>query len=74
MDLAILKKENAVIITIPIDVTVHLENLREQSKNNWCTGKLLFSTHEWPRDIHEFDYHQNLHLHLQPGEVKIIKL
>ena len=58
----------------PIDVTVHLENLREQSKNNWCTGKLLFSTHEWPRDIHEFDYHQNLHLHLQPGEVKIIKL
>ena len=58
----------------PIDVTVHLENLREQSKNTWCTGKLLFSTHEWQREVHEFDYNRNLHLHLQPGEVKIIKL
>ncbi len=58
----------------PIDVMVHLENLREQSKNTWCTGKLLFSTHEWQREVHEFDYNRNLHLHLQPGEVKIIKL
>lgn len=58
----------------PIDVTVHLENLREQSKNTWCTGKLLFSTHEWQREVHEFDYNRNLHLHLHPGEVKIIKL
>ena len=58
----------------PIDITVHLENLREQSKNTWCTGKLLFSTHEWQREVHEFDYNRNLHLHLQPGEVKIIKL
>ena len=58
----------------PIDVTVHLENLREQSGNTWCTGSLLFSTHEWQRDIYEFDYNRNLRVHLQPGEVKIIKL
>ena len=58
----------------PIDVTVHLENLRTQSGNTWCTGSLLFSTHEWQREVHEFDYNKNLHLHLQPGEVKIIKL
>lgn len=58
----------------PIDVTVHLEDLRTQSGNTWCTGSLLFSTHEWQREVHEFDGNRNLRVHLQPGEVKIIKL
>ena len=35
---------------------------------------LLFSTHEWQREVHEFDGNRNLRVHLQPGEVKIIKL
>ena len=58
----------------PIDVTVHIEDLRKNSGNTWCTGSLLFSTHEWQREVHEFDNNHNLRLHLQPGEVKIIKL
>lgn len=58
----------------PIEVTVHLEDLRHNSGNTWCTGSLLFSTHEWQREVHEFDNNHNLRLHLQPGEVKIIKL
>ena len=58
----------------PIDVTVHIEDLRYQSGNNWFTGRLLYSTHEWGREVHEFDLNGNLRVHLQPGEVKIIKL
>lgn len=58
----------------PIEVTVHLEDLRHNSGNTWCTGSLLFSTHEWQREVHEFDNNHNLRLRLQPGEVKIIKL
>lgn len=58
----------------PIDVTVHIEDLRYQSGNNWLTGRLLYSTHEWGREVHEFDLNGNLRVHLQPGEVKIIKL
>ena len=57
-----------------IDTTVHLGDLRAKSGNTSTKGYLLYSTHEWQRDIYEFDLHCNLKLHLQPGEVKIIKL
>ena len=57
-----------------IEVTVHLNELRQKSGNIWMTGELLYSTHEATRSVHEFNDNQNLVLQLQPGEVKIIKL
>jgi glycosidase len=53
---------------------VNIGELRYQSGNNSRLGKLLYSQHEWPREIKEFDQDGNLHLFLKPGEVKIIKL
>lgn len=56
------------------DLTVHIGDLRDQSNNYSTKGYLMYSTHEWARDIYEFDLNRNLKLHMQPGEVKIIKL
>ena len=58
----------------PIEVTVHLNELRQKSGNIWCTGELLYSSHEAKKKIQEFNEYQDLYLSLQPGEVKIIKL
>ncbi len=57
-----------------VDFTVHLEDLRQKSGNTATKGYLKYSTHEWHRDVYEFDLHRNLKLHMQPGEVKIINL
>jgi len=48
--------------------------LRELSKNNEESGKLLFSTHEGPRAFTQFINKDILDIHLGPGEVKIINL
>ena len=55
-------------------VFVNIENIRSKSSNTSTNGKLIFSTHEWERDIHEFDNDGNLNLYMSAGEVKIIKL
>jgi len=57
----------------PCQIKVNLQELRAKSGNNWHSGRLLYSTHEWVRDVHEFDEVGDLHLHLDAGEVKVIK-
>ena len=59
---------------IPITVRVNLSEARKKSGNSWHQGQLLLSTHEPVRQIREFDDRGDLHLYLQPGEVKIIKI
>jgi len=49
-------------------------DLRQASNNQETMGKLLFSTHEGPRDFTQFDNHNNLDLHLGAGEIKIVEL
>ena len=58
----------------PISVRVDLGELRAKSGNRWHFGKLLYSTHEWARDVNEFDERGDLRLWLAPGEVKVIKV
>jgi len=55
-------------------IYVNIEDIRSKSSNSNRMGKLIFSTHEWERDVHEFDYDGNLNLYMAAGEVKIIKL
>ncbi len=55
-------------------VYVNIDNIRNKSGNTSRFGKLIFSTHEWERDIHEFDNEGNLNIYMAAGEVKIIKL
>lgn len=57
-----------------IHLRVDLQKLRKKSGTTWHQGKLLYSTHEWMRDVNEFDETGDLRLFLQPGEVKIIKI
>ena len=45
-----------------------------KAQNNSRHAKIIFSTHEVPRTFTEFNNEGNLHLYMQPGEVKIIKL
>jgi hypothetical protein len=55
-------------------VYVNIEDIRNKSLNTNRFGKLIFSTHEWERDVHEFDNEGNLNIFMAAGEVKIIKL
>lgn len=48
--------------------------LRALSNNNESTGKLLFSTHEGPREFTQIIDHNILDIHLGAGEVKIVSL
>jgi glycosidase len=55
-------------------IKVDIRLLREISKNQQMLGKLLFSTHEGPRDFTQFIDYDTLDIHLGPGEVKIVEL
>ncbi len=48
--------------------------LRKTSNNQAMVGKLLFSTHEGPRDFTQFLNFNTLDLHLGAGEIKIVEL
>ena len=53
---------------------VDIGELRKRSGNQSHTARLIYSSHEWPRDIREFDHHGHMHLHMKPGEVKVMKM
>ncbi len=55
-------------------ITCKIENARYRGQNGNRVAKLIFSTHENPRTVTEFNGDGNLSLWMQPGEVKIIKL
>jgi len=55
-------------------ITCRIEDARMKAQNNSRHAKIIFSTHEVPRTFTEFNNEGNLHLYMQPGEVKIIKL
>lgn len=55
-------------------LNVDITHLRDKSQNKTQIGKLLFSTHEYPREFTQFKDFNNLDIHLGPGEVKIIEL
>jgi hypothetical protein len=55
-------------------VRPNIKELREKTSNNQLLGKLLFSTHEGPRDFTQFIDFNTLDIHLGPGEVKIVEL
>ena len=50
-----------------------LTNLRIMSNNKAMIGKLLFSTHEAPRQFTQFENFNTVNLHLGAGEIKIVK-
>jgi glycosidase len=52
----------------------NIEAIRTLSNNQEAHGKLLFSTHEGPREFTQFIDHNTLDLHLGAGEVKIVEL
>lgn len=51
----------------------NIEAVRRSSENQETFGKLLFSTHEGPRDFTQFEGMHSLDLHLGAGEVKIVE-
>ena len=53
---------------------IDISELRVASKNKEMKGKLLFSTHEGPREFTQFWDYDTLDIHLGPGEVKIVEL
>ncbi len=53
---------------------VDLSKIRNKANNQAKTARLIYSSHEWPREIREFDHHGNLNLYMKPGEVKVIKM
>ena len=53
---------------------VDIRTLRQEANNQEMQGKLLFSTHEGPREFKQFIDYNTLDVHLGPGEVKIIEL
>ncbi|AIO18816.1 Alpha-1,4-glucan:maltose-1-phosphate maltosyltransferase [Candidatus Izimaplasma bacterium HR1] len=53
---------------------VDIRNLRQITDNQEMKGKLLFSTHESPREFTQFIDYNTLDIHLGAGEVKIIEL
>ncbi len=53
---------------------VDIRNLRQITENHEMKGKLLYSTHEGPRDFSQFIDYNTLDIHLGAGEVKIIEL
>lgn len=57
-----------------VNVNASLVKLREKAKNVSREGRLVYSTHEWPRDFREFHADGGVYLWLQPGEVKVIEL
>lgn len=52
----------------------NIKNIRTLSKNTAMIGKLMFSTHEFPRDFTQFIDFNTLDIHLGAGEVKIIEI
>jgi len=52
----------------------NLDELRSISGNKAMKGKLLFSTHEMPREFSQFFNINTIDLHLGAGEIKIIEL
>ncbi len=58
------------------DYSWHLDigKLRHKANNTAMEGKLLFSTHEFPRAFTQFVNNHVLDIHLGPGEVKIIEI
>ena len=54
-------------------MTPSIYDLRQAANNQETTGKLLFSTHEGPREFTQFNNHNNLDLHLGAGEIKIVE-
>ena len=55
-------------------VRPNIEELRRLSGNKEIEGKLLFSTHEYPRKFQQFIDYAQLDIHLGAGEVKIVEL
>jgi len=52
----------------------NIEELRRISGNRFMTGKLLFSTHETPRNFTQFLDENTIDLHLGAGEIKIVEI
>ncbi|MFH5881775.1 alpha-amylase [Liberiplasma polymorphum] len=50
-----------------------IKAIRDASNNHETIGKLLFSTHEGPRDFTQFYDYNQIDLHLGAGEVKIVE-
>lgn len=57
-----------------LSTVIDLDSIRKSSWNSQLNAKILYSTHEYPKDIHDFDEKWNLKITLCPGEVKIIKM
>lgn len=73
-------KKNTLIVVANTDtynqhyLQVDIRHLRDEANNNEMEGKLLFSTHEGPREFTQFIDYNTLDIHLGPGEIKIIEL
>jgi glycosidase len=73
-------KQNTLIVVANTDtynehyLKVDIRHLREEANNHEMIGKLLFSTHEGPREFSQFIDYNTLDIHLGAGEVKIIEL
>jgi len=73
-------KENCLLILANANpyheqfIRPNIHDLRALSNNKEIEGKLLFSTHEGPREFTQFIDYDQLDIHLGPGEVKIIEL
>jgi hypothetical protein len=74
------EKKNILMIlanTNPYDqvyLKVDIRHLRQVTENHEMKGKLLFSTHEFPREFAQFIDYNTLDIHLGAGEVKIVEL
>ncbi len=56
------------------DCLANLREIRQVVNNQTKKAKQLYSQYDEEKDIYDFDNNLNLHLHLKPAEVKIIKL
>jgi hypothetical protein len=55
-------------------IYARLDKIYEKFPKKISQGTLVYSTHENSRTINEFDILGNIVLHMQPGEIKIIKI
>ncbi len=74
------KSDNCLIILANADtfnqqfLAPDLTTLRKLSHNEAMVGRLVFSTHEGPRDFPQFKDFNTIDLHLGAGEIKIVEL
>jgi glycosidase len=58
----------------PETIYAKLDKVYERLPKKANQGTLVFSTHEKMRTVNEFDILGNIVLHMEPGEIKIIKI